>query len=135
MGIEVVTPSIVLHGLCGSRLCRWRDLVLVERAGARVMARRLVVTGTRHGRPDVWDALNAWFVAFGHGVHVVVYFGDAHGVDAVAERWATEAYKGAALAGVGHRVVGHRFPADWAKGRRAGPEPDHAGAVPRYPPV
>lgn len=51
---------------------------------------RLVITGTRNGRPDVWDALDRWCGAF--GTPSVLVLGDQVGVDAGAADWA-RAYK------------------------------------------
>lgn len=48
-------------------------------------ALRLVVTGTRHGRSDVWFWLDRWVARF--GVPELVIVGDATGVDTQARLW------------------------------------------------
>lgn len=43
---------------------------------------QLLVTGTRHGRHDVWDLLDAYVAVYGYPDRIIV--GDAPGVDAQA---------------------------------------------------
>ena len=49
---------------------------------------RLLVTGTRHGRDDVRDVLDAWVDRY--GVPELVVLGDALGVDKQAMFWCAE---------------------------------------------
>ena len=49
---------------------------------------RLVITGTRRGRSDVWDTLTRY--ALKHGLPELVIVGDQTGVDAQAWQWAME---------------------------------------------
>lgn len=70
----------------------------------------LVVTGTRRGRPDVEDRLDAWVAQHGYPSRIVI--GDAAGVDFQARRWAIE-----------RGVTWSVHVADWkGRGRLAGPE-------------
>lgn len=78
------------------------------------MTPRLVITGTRWGRPDVWAALDQWVDAF--GLPRLLVLGGAHGVDRQALDWSHD-----------RRRAGLVFPvdvvrADWARyGKAAGP--------------
>jgi len=47
---------------------------------------QLLVSGTRHGRSDVWTELDAWLAA--HGRPSLVIAGGARGVDSQAADWA-----------------------------------------------
>lgn len=50
------------------------------------MTPRLVITGTRYGRPGVWDALDSWVNVFGPPRELIL--GGARGVDHQALEWA-----------------------------------------------
>lgn len=71
--------------------------------------RRLLVTGTRHGRRDVTAWLDRYAGWAGLPAELVV--GGAPGVDEQAEAWA-----------ISRGVAVRRVMADWSRGRRAGPE-------------
>lgn len=70
---------------------------------------RLVITGTRWGRPDVWDALDAWVDTFGAPAMLVL--GGQRGVDTQAAEWA--------LAYAYHRKLGHGFPVKTERPKRS----------------
>ena len=73
------------------------------------MSKRLVVTGTRQGRADVWLLLDEFVQKY--GVPSMVLVGDARGVDEDARAWAL-------ARGIPLKV----FKADWeTHGRSAGP--------------
>lgn len=73
---------------------------------------RLLVTGTRHGRTDVWGYLDAYLATYGAPEQVIV--GDATGVDAQVATFFRERNLGASV---------EVFRADWAKhGNAAGPK-------------
>jgi hypothetical protein len=70
---------------------------------------RLLVTGTRYGRDDVREVLDAWVAQ--HGVPELVVLGDAGGVDKQALWWCAER---------DYRFLVRR--AEWGKhGNAAGP--------------
>lgn len=73
------------------------------------VTRRLVVTGTRLGRPDVWAKLDEYLDAFGEPELVIL--GDGKGVDAQAAGF----FQGLSIP---TRV----FAADWMSGPNAGPK-------------
>lgn len=77
----------------------------------RMSELRLVVSGSRYGRPDVWSALESWLAAFRDDRPVRLYHGCAPGVDEQARCWGMRA-----------GVQEERFPANWSRGKKAGPE-------------
>lgn len=70
----------------------------------------MIITGTRHGSPYVDELLESWFKYMEPDITAVLV-GCAPGVDTQAEKMARR---------LGLNV--ERYPADWSRGKRGGPE-------------